>query len=623
MNMARADIARRLLRRLKLSVVKRLSEYHGVPKRKSAEDTIDELMPKVRGSISNIVIKDGPLSFDEWNEILVTEFQGARRKSFDAIAADIEFLLHPAFDSFSNLETVSNLRNISKADLKKFALSLSVDEDELANLLERSHGSTKVGSFVSQVLMAKSGLIKIASSGNVQDSNKNLKQKAEKSPTEALDLDWIADELSGWSCIDIAAGFYDIAFIEQLFNKVNGANRVRLLFNGLRGYRKNEQRENQEKLKKNLEAKFGSGKVEIKFAYSPGLFHTKLFLGRTEPFSKALIGSANATLTAMDKNEEILLSLANAESLSAYFDFMWDKSSEVNADALVNSLVSFFRTGVLYFKPQANLAVTFNPFAKLLESLTPAERKKINQKDIPFSDETAGIGPVSLIEILKSKGTTFETDASDKLRISIKSKSVETCYGYWMPSAVSENFQKVIEGAENEKVSYLRALGLELKRHRADINLCFDQYYSKAIDAITLGVGADKLKYHTSMTADDLKASYASLFEKFLDRTIQRLGNSSQVDLLARRFLSGVVPDFWDDVLAYNEFRESFFASLYAVQVSNGGSHAAVAKVILDKIDQDPDNETGHKVIEEAFEVFLKKSNGWENGYWQKGIVQT
>jgi hypothetical protein len=101
--MGRADVARRLLWRLRFSVAKRLSEYHEVPKRKFAEDMIDELMPKARGTISNIVSKDGPLSFDGWNEILEIEFQGSWRRSFDAITANIDFLLDPVEGRYDNV----------------------------------------------------------------------------------------------------------------------------------------------------------------------------------------------------------------------------------------------------------------------------------------------------------------------------------------------------------------------------------------------------------------------------------------------------------------------------------------------------------------------------------------
>ena len=164
-------------------------------------------------------------------------------------------------------------------------------------------------------------------------------------------------------------------------------------------------------------------------------------------------------------------------------------------------------------------------------------------------------------------------------------------------------------------------LGSALDKKREVIIARFERYFEATKDAIVQGIGPDSFEKYATVSLEEYAKRCVEAFKKFLDRTILRLQNKDQVSALAERFQSGVVPDFWDDFEAYRDFKDSFFSSLFLVQTSDGGSHAAVAKSILNKLQIDPNVnlDVSEETIEEAFEAYLEKSDGWKDEYWPLG----
>lgn len=91
-----------------------------------------------------------------------------------------------------------------------------------------------------------------------------------------LDIKWMEKYFQGADEISIAAGFYDEVFIRNRLLKNIQVKKIRLLFNGLGGLRLEEQRQDLLDLRKKLIK--SNPNVDIRLFFSPGLFHSKLFL---------------------------------------------------------------------------------------------------------------------------------------------------------------------------------------------------------------------------------------------------------------------------------------------------------------------------------------------------------
>ena len=102
------------------------------------------------------------------------------------------------------------------------------------------------------------------------------------------------------------------------------------------------------------------------------------------------------------------------------------------------------------------------------------------------------------------------------------------------------------------------------------------------------------------------------IFEKFIDRVKKYLRDDDRIERLSRPFASGVMPEIWDDDIAYADFKESF--SDYLLLIARQKTHQpAVPKAILSKLDCDKPQD-GEELLED-FEDYLKVQ-GWKDDDW-------
>lgn len=252
------------------------------------------------------------------------------------------------------------------------------------------------------------------------------------SAAEKLSVESLASSLADARTVFMASAYYDVAFCRALLAKVpKTAASVRLVFNGLGGARLLAQRDQLADLQRSLKNR--SPAAEIRLAFAPGIFHTKLLMAEGTGGTVAYVGSANATMAAMKVNEEILLRVSGSAALSDYADRIWKEAIPLaNADekAKPKNLIAFFRTGALYFKPTTNLQITLNPFTPLLAALPDGEKKKLGTASLPYADQETGIGPFNLRRALE-----LGDEAPDN-KVSVKPYSIETSLGYWVPQAL-------------------------------------------------------------------------------------------------------------------------------------------------------------------------------------------
>jgi PLD-like domain len=262
--------------------------------------------------------------------------------------------------------------------------------------------------------------------------------------------------------IFLAAAFYDIAFCKALLaHAPNDTKSIRLVFNGLGGSRLITQRDELTKLERALRKRFSD--VQVRLAFEPGIFHTKLLLIHSSRKQTAFVGSANATMAAMSVNEEILLEAPGEGAIESYAERIWTASthlSRLDERLAAKSLVSFFRTGSLYFKPTTTLQTTINPFTELLGALPDADRQKLGPVTLPHSDQESGVGAFNLRRAAGLSDPSRDAEDRENLKASVKPYAVETCFGYWVPRAVGGELHATLQKVGAGK----RARLLELRK---------------------------------------------------------------------------------------------------------------------------------------------------------------
>jgi len=459
--MPRPSITRRLIRRLSFTDVKAINNYFGLPPRRSKDEMVGQIVYQVGTGLDILVSSAGPFSLSRWNEI-VEELGGSARNSFATVGNEIAVSLDPVYDELDGDTTILDLRN-SKAEKRILAAKLGITNDVLGKLLNSTYGATHLSTFVAEFRRAAASRPASAPRSDAKMSVASTLVSA--TSVERMSLLWMAEQMQEAEVIGIAAGFYDAEFLESVL-KQSKAHTVRLIFNGLGGKRLHVQRAELANIVNRLDQP--QRRLDVRLSFAPGMFHTKLFLISKNGTTRALLGSANATSAAFSRNEEILVSLADAGPLEGYFESAW--SSARTLDSLVQpatSLINFFRTGVLYFRPSATLATTINPFRELLNAMTNEERALLGGVDLPFSDQVSGIGPFNLKQAIQGAAMVDDWDDIDisaesgdlESRLSIKPWAIETCFGYWVPGPLDGPWQMKLAkagAAKRQKIEEFR-----------------------------------------------------------------------------------------------------------------------------------------------------------------------
>ncbi len=423
-------------------------------------------------------------------------------------------------------------------------------------------------------------------------------------------------ELAGARALKVASAFYDVDFLlEWLHPKLAPAcwasrlSTVRLLFNRLGGERLIQQHAELRKLGDKLERRLGCA-VEIRLVSAPALFHPKLILVKRVTWS-ALIGSANATAAAMERNEELLVRLnRRVAALVQYFDGIWEHAAELtDVRDVPRDLIGFFRSGRLFFKPTTTLITTFHPFQAVLASLKPEDRRKLNpRRNIPFAEDEHGIGPFDLKRVIKYHAQERAP------RLSLRRHAIETCYGFWVPQAVSSQVDAALQRAGLTKRQHLADLLARLNRLSKKELLAAYQRYLQAVDTALRAAG---VRWERSLRpgATDPRNSDERML-RFVSRTTDQLSDPSPggfVERYSQPLVAGPVPELWQDQDAYREFKHSFFA--YLTYISTRPTVKLTVPGRLLKRIRCSEHATTEEI--EAALIHYLKRRGWRDSYWR------
>jgi len=570
---------------------------------------ISQIILAAGTDLALLVAASGPFSLARWNDIL-EEIGGNRRKSFELASAEIESSLDPVYDDLDGDDSISDVRG-DEASLRSLVERLGCPRPVLERLLAKTHGGTALASFVKRYQAeAIKAPAKSARQGVIAFRIASTSVSAKS--VEVLNQDWLKQFLQGADSVSIAAGYYDVNFIDLQLQKNPHLKNIRLLFNGLGGQRLEAQFNELTLLHRTLSTRFKL--VEIRLAFAPGIFHTKLFLAANGPRARALVGSANATIAAFSKqrNEELLVALPEAGALVGYFEKAWSAARQLSQlDAAAKSLVAFFRTGILYFKPTSTLTTTINPFRELISKLSPTDQALLGGIALPHADPESAIGAFNLKRAVGNQSllSEVESDEDDEIarviNASIKPLSIETCYGYWVPSALDGMLQERLSKAGSQKEARLLQFSAALN-DVSDTDLV--KKYEEYLEAV--GQALKKLPNGPPVLTRDPYDTEP--FSKFVAGVKRQLEDDERRKRLTHPFVPGKIPEIWDDALAYEDFLKSFFEYLAHI-AQRGSKRPNVPGKILKKIASDDSADT--TTLRQGFEKILKV-NGWRSEDW-------
>ena len=253
--------------------------------------------------------------------------------------------------------------------------------------------------------------------------------------------------------ITIISAYYSIEFFNTLFQAIPSQKRnkceICFVLNGFGGFRLEEQKKELKELEFKLKM-LGYKTINIYLNTSSSLFHTKLYMFKSKNKTNWFIGSANSSLSAFSNNEEILLQSSKEHNdFHEYIKSVIQKSYRYDEieDLNVNNMVKFWRTGSIYYKPNANIQFTFSILK--VPNWVNSELSQLESMP-PFSNPGETLGPFNL-------KLALEIQESHKVSVQARHNqwSIETCFGYWVPSQYRDKLDERINLASQDKLEKL------------------------------------------------------------------------------------------------------------------------------------------------------------------------
>ena len=406
--------------------------------------------------------------------------------------------------------------------------------------------------------------------------------------------------------VTVLSAYYVLDVLETIAGACRGS--VRVILNGLGGKRLARQRCELLDLQKKLHKP--SRPVKISLAFAEGLFHTKMYLFNRGRDTVAWVGSANATKAGLNgRNEEVLVKLAPApRSVLDYAEGAWCRATPLEeCQDTVNSLIAFFRTGVLYYEPYANLVMTLNPFRDLMKRLPHSEKRKIARVEPSFANPEGGIGAFNL-NFVFNDSVRIDEDLEglpDRGSVQFRPFAIETCYGYWVAEPLQSEVEEKLHRASEGQQQRLEALREWMKRERQVIVNAYTLYLQDVRNALKdLGVQWQKYKIRPRLFKD------TSAVERHLDGLLAVLDSESRLYRHCQAYVSSEVPEIWEDESASNAFMDSYFGSLASALSAQRRSGSA--KLILDSLGL---SEGSSEDIRDTLEAALESENWYKENF--------
>lgn len=404
-----------------------------------------------------------------------------------------------------------------------------------------------------------------------------------KNSIKKFDANVLMAELKYATNITIISAYYSTEFLKKIICGVLKKNRrncnVLLVLNGLGGQRLIDQKRELKELKSHLLINEKFNLADIRLNFDSNIMHTKLYYIERAHNSIWFIGSANSTGAAFNNhtdsknNEELMIgSSLGKRAVTSYISNLKNKSIEIESGdydwPAINNLISFFRSGTLFFKSNINLSFTFSKLnipEEIEDKLIRIEQRPI------YTNPGNAWGPYNLLRALD---ITDESDTRDANRASIKPYSIETCFGLWVPNSYVSDFQEGIRRSSSK----LRKKFTDLKRKMEEYE---DQ---KILDGFDQYLGDVRKRLEDAEISNkDFNFDEEIIregFKSFLRRLREKIEDKRFLNKLTNKFVSAGMPEIWEDAVSMREFEESFFDYVSSNYNHHGNTPIIVTSII-------------------------------------------
>ncbi len=142
----RPSLARQLLRKLPIDVIRGIVDAYELPRARSIEEMVEFIVRRLGPDLARLVSADGPMPLNFWNEVAI-DLGGQARRSFDAVREEIAFRLDRVVTEFDIDLSIADLRDDGPA-VRRLAQLLDMERSELEERLQSTHGRTSLKRFV-------------------------------------------------------------------------------------------------------------------------------------------------------------------------------------------------------------------------------------------------------------------------------------------------------------------------------------------------------------------------------------------------------------------------------------------------------------------------------------------
>ena len=409
------------------------------------------------------------------------------------------------------------------------------------------------------------------------------------------------------------SAYYDIDFLKGVFSATRhlSAKKITTVFARAAPPALQQQLEELNKFKNWLRGKCHPGtKIHVKLAKEGRFLHTKLYQFQGARSMQTLIGSANATSNGFEHNDEILIEIHGRNSgIDEYVRRTLDCASNcddvTSKRQIYTSFQSLLRDGLIYFKSTRTLPYTLNCF-EVGTTIYNALAEAVKGKSVPFHEPQS----VGMLNILKLLGVVSDEKSKQKTakHVNLVQFSVETSFGYWVPTAFQDKLVANLDIASERKANQFLAYGrkLETINDTSALKLVREKYFT-GTNALLKSVS------HPPLTTKK-KGELEKQIIKRVDSLRGRLNDPDECKRLARLLKGTPVPEIWEDPRSKDEMIESFCE--YVSWKIEQRRKSLVVKTITKWFDLETDDEPDgvrHR-IEKFFKTGKTKSSAdWPN----------
>lgn len=449
----------------------------------------------------------------------------------------------------------------------------------------------------------------------IEDENGNIINP------EVQQLDFDSIFAKGWGnrikSLLIASAFTDVDFINEVIDKLrekeyaNTEGRLAIFLDeNASHYFSNEKiRESLDKCSRRIRDSRNhfnedSGIFLVKCG---ALFHSKFFISESNTDCRIVLGSANFTKKAFEKNEEIAIAFdaateGNAKAnklinaLKKYVETLdaWKIGTPREKNIKSISVRDLFLKGRLYrdAKEQDPLRMSLNLPDEYLE-LLDARKKRNTMDDIFDYLESKTLNSLPLATIIsRAKLDLPEIFVSNekRKRSSWKNYCIESCFGFWSPEKYIEGIEKSLDDVSGNKKGKIKDLLDFVDNHYDALQNSFVESINK-IQLDRRNIDAGTWAWDSLNNVEDIKEKWKIWWEKVSTKL-----SDEKYEEFRNRLCRGVayscVPDLWDDPLSTEEFEHSVCESIRYYLSLKDRTSKKICNKIKELLEEDCDELT-------------------------------